>query len=482
MMQGAARISFQKRFSMSDALLDALKDYAAHGRIPMHMPGHKRNTDRFPALAALGAGIDITEIDGFDNLHGAEGILADAQSRAAALWGSDRSYFLINGSSCGILAGIRALTRRGDAVLVSRNAHSSVYHAIELCGLRPVFLLPPLDAGTGICLSAPPEAVEAALDAHPELRLVILTSPTYEGVVSDVAAIAAAAHRHGVPLLVDGAHGAHFSLHPAFPASAISCGADIAVASLHKTLPSLTQTAVLHVRGPRVDASRLAHQLAVFETSSPSYLFLASMDECVRALRERPEILDAWAARLAAFDARLAAAQRLRVLFHDGRPIPGVFAHDPSKLFAVSPAPDGAALAKHLRACGIEPEMVAPCGVLLMTGAGDTAEAMERTADALLAADFPGSAEDAPGVPPGIFGMPQLVLLPEEALERPWEYVSPAAAPGRIAAEYIWAYPPGIPLVVPGERIPAHLPALCAGIPALHGTRRAPDGRVAVLR
>ena len=467
---------------MSDALFDALRNYALSGRIPMHMPGHKRNTERFPSLAALGAGIDITEIDGFDNLHGAQEILAAAQSRAAALWGSDRSYFLVNGSSCGILAGIRALTRRGDTVLVSRNAHKSVYHAIELCGLRPVFLLPPLDSDSGACLSTPPEAVAAALDAHPDIRLTVLTSPTYEGVVSDVAAIAALLHERGLPLLVDEAHGAHFSLHPAFPASAVSLGADIAVASLHKTLPSLTQTAVLHVRGSRVDPARLAHQLAVFETSSPSYLFLASIDECVRTLRERPEILDEWAQRLAAFDARLSGAENLRFPFRSGHHAPGVFGFDPSKIFVLSRTADGERLAMHLRARGIEPEMVTARGVLLMTGAGDTNAAMEHTAAALLAAPLPGEGTIPSGDPPFPCAAPELVVLPEAALERDWEYVETTDAAGRIAAEYLWAYPPGIPFVIPGERIPPHFPELCASIRSLHGTRRRADGWIAVLR
>ncbi|MBE6561683.1 MAG: hypothetical protein E7662_11225, partial [Ruminococcaceae bacterium] len=178
-------------YRMKDlSLLERLRQNSTDGRIPFHMPGHKRNTARFPYLQNLSAAEDITEIDGFDNLHGAQEILADAMSRAAALWHSEHAYFLVNGSSCGILAGIRALTKRGDTVLLSRNAHKSVYHAIELCGLKPVFLMPPYDCARGMFLSLPPEEVRAALDAHPEVRLVILTSPTYEGVLSDTAAIA----------------------------------------------------------------------------------------------------------------------------------------------------------------------------------------------------------------------------------------------------------------------------------------------------
>ena len=268
------------------SLIERLHRNGEEGRLPFHMPGHKRNTERFPYLDRLSATEDITEIDGFDNLHGAEEILAEAMARAASLWHSERAYFLVNGSSCGILAGIRALTKRGDTVLLSRNAHKSVYHAVELCGLKPIFLMPPYDNERGMFLSLPPRTVREALEAHPEVRLVVLTSPTYEGVLSDTASIAKLAHERGIPLLVDAAHGAHLGLSADFPIGAVEAGADIVVASLHKTLPSLTQTAILHAGGPLVDTARLAHQLAVFETSSPSYLFLASMDGCVRALED----------------------------------------------------------------------------------------------------------------------------------------------------------------------------------------------------
>lgn len=473
---------------MSESLLELLRGNEQSGRIPMHMPGHKRNTERFPSLAALGAGMDITEIEGFDNLHGAESILAAAMERAAALWNSDRTYFLINGASCGILSGIRALTRRGDTVLVSRNAHKSVYHAIELCGLRPVFLMPPIDEALGVCLSLPPDTIRRALDRHPEARLLILTSPTYEGVVSDVRAAADEAHSRGIPLLVDEAHGAHFSLHPAFPTSSVRLGADITVASLHKTLPSLTQTAVLHVCGPRVDRARLEHQLAVFETSSPSYLLLTSLDECVRMLRERPEILDEWAARLSAFDKRLGTPVHLRIPGH-GTPaqaLYGAFDYDRSKIFVSSDSMSGYALAKHLRRCGVEPEMAAPNGVLLMSGAGDTSDAMQKTAGILREADALGNTAGSEfrALPCPLFpeGTPVLDVLPETALELPWEAVAPEHSAGRTAAEYVWAYPPGIPLLLPGERIPPAFPALCAAFSGLHGTRGDPARRVAVLR
>jgi arginine/lysine/ornithine decarboxylase len=399
-------------------------------------------------------------------------------ARAASLWNSGRSYILVNGSSGGILAGIRALTHRGDTVLLSRNAHKSVYHALELCGLRPVFLTPPFDPERGMFLSLPPCSVEKALAETPGIRLVILTSPTYEGVVSDVRSIAQIAHNAGAALLVDEAHGAHLSLHPFFPEGAVACGADVVVQSLHKTLPALTQTAILHT-AEGVDEERIRHELAVFQTSSPSYLLMSSADGCIRTLSEDPCVMEQWAQRLQTFDGELGTLSRLRVPFHGaerGREIPGVFAADPSKICVVGA--DGEQLAAFFRRYGIEPEMTAEKSVLLMTGAGDTPAMMQRLAEAIREAD----AFLEPAGPTEV-SLPELqgcgALSPEGALESPWELVSASAAVGRVRAEYIWAYPPGIPLWIPGERI------LCdvSLVPVqLHATRGDPPRQIAVLR
>lgn len=458
------------------------------GRLPMHMPGHKRNEERFPHLNALSAAQDITEIDGFDNLHGADGILADSMARAAALWGADRSFYLVNGSSSGLLAAVRAMTKRGDAVLVTRAAHKSVYHAIELCGLQPVFLTPPEVVGCGFLGSIPPDHVAAALRAHPKVRLVILTSPTYEGVISDIASIARIAHEAGVPLLVDEAHGAHLSLSPAFPGGAVAAGADITVQSLHKTLPSLTQTAILHVCGARVDTARLAHQLAVFQTSSPSYLFLSSMDGCVRQIAEDPSLFTDWAAAIDRFDAAAAGLSHLRIPFHDGRPVSAsVFAYDRSKIWVstLEASMTGASLSTALRAQGIEPEMTADAGMLAMTGAGDTEKTLLRLAEALLEIDAGCRAGEYDSLPPLPVGLPELTVLPETALELPWESVPLVAAVGRVSAEYVWAYPPGIPLLIPGETVTEDLLSYVQKASArveLHGTRGGMPREIAVLR
>ena len=252
-------------------LYQQLISYGESDVYPFHMPGHKRRALPFPNPYT----IDITEIDGFDNLHHAEGLIREAEERAAKLYGADRSYYLVNGSTCGLLAAICAAARRGDKVLAARNCHKAVYHAISMQGLAAEFLYPAITRGDlqGQITAA---QVEEALTKHPDIAVVILTSPTYEGIVSDVAAIAACCHAHGAALIVDEAHGAHFGFGAGFPENAVRLGADAVIMSLHKTLPSFTQTALLHCNGTRIDPGRVARYLGVYETSSPSEWMHAS--------------------------------------------------------------------------------------------------------------------------------------------------------------------------------------------------------------
>lgn len=442
---------------MSQTLLERLADGVRHA-VPMHMPGHKRNTALAAYLGRLGAGLDITEIDGFDNLHDAHGVLAEGMARAAALWGSGQAFYLVNGSTCGNLAAVRAvLGGQGGRVLAARNCHRSVWHALELCRAEADCLYPPCCPETGACGALSPEAVEAALARRPDTRLVILTSPTYEGVVSDVAGVCRAAHRYGVPVLVDEAHGAHLGFGYGFPDGAVHAGADLVVQSLHKTLPSLTQTALLHVSGPRVDPRRVQAALAMFETSSPSYLLMASIDGCVSLLEQRgPELFAAWERALDAFSAQTAGLRRLR-LFRGGVLPPGA-AHDPSKLVVCTAGTDcsGPQLAERLRrAYAIECEAATAGTVIAMTGMGDTEQTLSRLAGALLALDAELSAGPRAVLPQ--LPEQERVLPAWQAAERPRRLLPPEQAAGMVCAETVWAYPPGVPLLLPGERIGAGL-------------------------
>lgn len=449
-------------------LLVALARHSTDGPAPMHMPGHKRNTALAPYLAALGAAFDITEIHGFDDLHEAEGILKDSMTRAARLWGAANSFFLVNGSTCGILAGIRAAAGRGGKVILSRGCHKSVYHALELCSAVPVYLAPPVDESFGVLASIAPEQVRAALNAHPDAKLLVLTSPTYEGVISDLPAICAAAHAAGVPVLVDEAHGAHLGLAPGWPAGAVAAGADVVIQSLHKTLPSLTQTGILHQQGDLIPAEALARQLGIFETSSPSYLLMASMDGCVDLLeRKGLELFAAWHAALAAFDEAIQPLTRLRVLCHGADSIqnhPGFFAHDPGKLVISTrgTALTGPGLMARLREdFSIELEMASGDWAIAMTGLGDTEQNLMQLARALVAIDRSLAACPLPPAPESL-PLPPVALPVGPALEHPFEELPLTACEGRVCAEYVWAYPPGIPLIVPGERVNRAFLSCCA--------------------
>ncbi len=442
-------------------LLDKLTGYAP-GRLPMHMPGHKRNTVLADYLKALRADLDITEIDGFDDLHAPEGVLLDGMRRAARLWGADECRFLVNGTTCGLLAAVYSLAADGGRAIVARNCHKSVYHALELTGVEPVFIMPDVDAETGVCGRISPEDVRRALEEAPDARFVLVTSPTYEGVISDVSAICRAAHERNVPVIVDEAHGAHLGISDAFPVDAMRMGADISVKSVHKTLPSLTQTAILLARHGRVDMAVLDHALDIFETSSPSYLLMASIDGCVSLMERRgAEILSGWRQALDEFYEGAAVLSHLRIRRQD----------EPSKLVidTTQAGITGFELACRLRKENVELEMASLRYAIAMTGAGDTRETLRKFLNALKTVDRSLSMPSAPFAQPSplapsansasfvllpVLPRPVRVLPPKIALRAPSENVSAREAVGRVSACYAWAYPPGIPMLVPGERVP----------------------------
>lgn len=399
--------------------------------VPMHMPGHKRNTERFPWL--IGADMDVTEIEGFDDLNAPAGMFAELNNRLAALRGSRYCRVLVNGSTSGILAAVRTALLRGGSLAMARNCHKSVYNAAELCGASVTYVYPKICGENGFFGSVAP------FDVPENAACVVITSPTYEGVVSDIRSIAAKCHERGVPLIVDEAHGAHLGFG-AFPESAVSCGADIVIDSLHKTLPSLTQTAAVHLSGDLIDPEELSRQLAIFQSSSPSYILSASIDGCVGFLeREGDAAADEWLRLLGE------ARERLRGLILE-KDEPGVFALDPSKI--VFTRTDGLALMAELRKRGIELEMADRAHAIAMTGMGDTGATLGALTRAVSEIDI--KRMDRVGEPP-VPG--RAAMKASEAVRLPKYKVPLAEAVGKISAQYVTPYPPGIPLVVPGEVI-----------------------------
>lgn len=446
-----------------------LISYGESDVYPFHMPGHKRRALSFPNPYT----IDITEIDGFDNLHHAEGLIREAEERAAKLYGADRSYYLVNGSTCGLLAAICAAARRGDKVLAARNCHKAVYHAISMQGLAAEFLYPAITRGDlqGQITAA---QVEEALTKHPDIAVVILTSPTYEGIVSDVAAIAACCHAHGAALIVDEAHGAHFGFGAGFPENAVRLGADAVIMSLHKTLPSFTQTALLHCNGTRIDPGRVARYLGVYETSSPSYLFMAGMDACIDLIREQgAELFAEYRRRLDAFYRDTADLTQLHVMRREDLCKEEAYDWDDSKLIIYAGTMGGEALHQELLGhYHLQMEMVSADYVLGMTSLMDMDEGMRRLVTALHEIDEKNRRMAEPHetaeenrkteldgeVPEAGFTARMYWKNPRrmqiyQALDLPYREVPLDEAVGKMAADYVYLYPPGIPLIVPGEVI-----------------------------
>lgn len=476
-------------------LLERLTEYAGSDAYPFHMPGHKRREipDGIPGGFPDPYGIDITEIDGFDNLHHAEGILKDAMDEAAAIYGADRSWYLVNGSTCGILSAVFATTENGGKILTARNCHKAVYHAICLNRLEAEYLYPEEITEFGINGGIRAEDVRKALEKDAmrcagnsgnvrgkitKIQAVLITSPTYEGVVSDIRAIADAAHEYGIPLIVDEAHGAHLEYADqchSFPKSALEYGTDIVIQSLHKTLPCFTQTAILHVKGKLVDQDRVSRYLSMFQTSSPSYLFMAGMERCIRYMDGdgRNEMVR-YEERLEHFMKRMEGLQVLEVL---DREICGkyrtVAGWDPSKIVVSTMRAEdfhGEELAETLRRkYHLEMEMTAPEYVIAMTSLMDTEEGFERLGTALLEIDGAlrhcveseqqkekGESKgkkrcETPEATESKVSHPIRRMLICEAMDADTERTALQDTVGKVSAEFVYLYPPGIPIIAPGE-------------------------------
>ncbi len=421
-------------------LFDELSGYARSGAVPMHMPGHKRNTAAFPWLKGL-AERDITEIQGFDDLNDPRGVFRETERAAARLWGAGESIALVGGSTLGILASVLSVLEGGGELLMCRASHRSVYHAAQLAGARTRYLTPRTDRTFGIPLSVTPDEVARALDSFPGVGLVCVTSPTYEGVISDTAGIARECRRRGVPLLVDQAHGAHLGFGGFLAGAAPH--ADLTVQSLHKTLPSLTQTALLHVNGGLVDPEKVRRYVGMLQSSSPSYLLSGSVDGCVAWLAQAGEkAAEEWLGALRAFRQGAGELRNIRLWESGGE----VFDLDPSKLLFTCGGDLGGRLRRDF---GIEPEYARGALTLCMTGMGDTRESLGLLLDSLLSLDRELAPAGALPLPPS--PLPRQVMTVREAMTRPGALLPLREALGHAAGEYAWAYPPGIPCLVPGE-------------------------------
>lgn len=428
-------------------LYDKLKNYSQSGIYPFHMPGHKRCDITGDNIIPYG--IDLTEIYNFDNLHNPDGVIKNVQDKAKNLYNVNTVFVLVNGATGGILAAVRSITNYGDRVLIARNCHKSVYNAAELCGLDVCYLLPRTDTDFNLMSSITPESVERELSRHSDIKAVIITSPTYEGVVSDIKNISDICHKYGAMLFVDEAHGAHFPFSDYFPNEAVSLGADVSVVSLHKTLPSLTQTALLLTNNTSL-SNKIADNLSIFETSSPSYVLMSSVDKCLDYISQKA-CFEEYTRNLNSFYDSCSKLKHLKLLKGND-----YFAFDKSKIVVstLSTSLNGVQLAQILRNnFKIEVEMAYSDYIIAMTSVCDTKEGFELLKNSLISIDKNCSSKHCPKVVPYSSFVPQKAFKSSEKHLYQSNIMNLNSAVNRISLEYVWAYPPGIPIIVPGEVI-----------------------------
>ncbi len=466
-----------------ELLINRLAAYARSDMYPFHMPGHKRRTgpeesfmnsctDSFTNPFA----VDITEIEGFDNLHHPEGILKDSMKWAADVYGADQTYYLINGSTGGILAAVCGSVSRGGRILVSRNCHKSVYHGICLNQLKTSYVYPQEIEGLGIQGGITAEDVDRMLNRYMDTQAVLIVCPTYDGIVSDIEAIARIVHRAGLPLIVDEAHGAHFRYDAMFPVSALDLGADVVIQSVHKTLPSLTQTALLHIKcnrpdgGCYADRERIDRYIHMVQSSSPSYVLMASIENSIYQMEQTDTA--PYGKQLHRLRRRLGQMRHLRLADTGLIGQAGIRDLDISKIVVSTrgtclyPAEDGltgftgAQLDDILRReYHLEMEMCGADYVTAITTVMDSGEGLERLGDALTRIDT--QLTDAGYKPDGRSGNQKSVysmrcdtaMSMGEAMEEKMASVGLEDSAGCISGEFVYIYPPGIPIVAPGEWI-----------------------------
>ena len=466
-----------------ELLINRLAAYARSDMYPFHMPGHKRRTgpedsfmnscvDSFTNPFA----VDITEIEGFDNLHHPEGILKDSMKWAADVYGADQTYYMINGSTGGILAAVCGSVPRGGRILVSRNCHKSVYHGICLNQLKTSYVYPQEIEGLGIQGGITAEDVERMLNRYMDTQAVLIVCPTYDGIVSDIEAIARIVHRAGLPLIVDEAHGAHFRYDAMFPVSALDLGADVVIQSVHKTLPSLTQTALLHIKcnrpdgGCYADRERIDRYIHMVQSSSPSYVLMASIENSIYQMEQTDTA--PYGKQLHKLRRRLGQMRHLRLADTGLIGQAGIRDLDISKIVVSTrgtclyPAEDGltgftgAQLDDILRReYHLEMEMCGADYVTAITTVMDSGEGLERLGDALTRIDT--QLTDAGYKPDGRSGNQKSVysmrcdtaMSMGEAMEEKMASVGLEDSAGCISGEFVYIYPPGIPIVAPGEWI-----------------------------
>lgn len=450
---------------MSTPIYDGLIAYQKQEYYPWHMPGHKRH---MPDIIKNPYNMDYTEVPGLDNLHAPQEMIYESLQQAALIYGSVQSYYLINGSTAGILTAISSVASPNNRIIMARNCHKAVYHVVQLLELDPIYLYPNIDEKFNICEAVTPEQVEQALLLYPEAVAVVLTSPTYEGVLSDIKAIAQVVHEYGRVLIVDEAHGAHLEYIEQLPKSAVRCGADLVIQSLHKTLPALTQTAILHICSRQISKERVERYLQIYQTSSPSYVLMASIDYAIDWMHsQRKQACTSYYQQLMEVRTRLEGLEYLQLYKPN---MDGNSYYDIGKIVIGVPSNciTGIQLANMLQENYKQVvEMAAMNYIVFMTSVMDTEESLNQLYLYLSEIDQQiknqqirsQQIQDLEIENQKVYKSSlylqraDVVLSCKEAYQRKREVLPIEECIGKVAGEFVYLYPPGIPILVPGEKI-----------------------------
>lgn len=446
-------------------LFDAIVSYANENKISFHTPGHKHGKGMLKVFKQFVGDkvfrLDLSVMSEVDSLHEPSSVIKEAQVLAAKAYGADYSFFLVNGTTGGNQAMILSACDPGDKIIIPRNAHKSVISAVILAGAEPVYIMPKIDEVSDLILNLTPEQVDEACRQHPDAKAVLVTNPTYFGLTTDLEAIAEIVHQYDKIFLVDEAHGAHLHFHPGLPKSAIDSGADMCVQSTHKHLAALSQGSMLHVKGVRVDILRLKTTLQMLQTTSPSYVILGSLDlSRYQMVHGGEQALDEVIQMCEDTRAKVNKIPGLTCLTREQvRKIPSLDL-DPTKLtVSTKGLPcSGYDMAKILNAeYGIQTEMADFQNVLLFVSLGNTAKELKRFVSALekIVVDYKDMFINQKKRKRIVFPhfVPRKEVNPREALTKLTRKIPFKRSVGKICAEIVCPYPPGIPVLCPGEVI-----------------------------
>ena len=441
-------------------LLNALKKAAQKSHAAFYAPGHKQGTgcDRtfIDLIGKTALTADLPELPELDNLFAPEGVIKEAQNLASQTFGAEKTWFLVNGSTCGIMAAILATCGTGDKIILPRNIHSSAIAGLILSGAIPVFIQPEYDAGEGLAYNVTPQAVQQALKQHPDTKTVMMLHPTYQGVCSDLKAIADLTHQYDIPLLVDEAHGAHFAFHPDLPPSAMSVGADLTVQSTHKVLSAMTLASMLHIKGDCICSQRVSKALGLVQSTSPSYLLLASLDAARQQMASEGKKLMTKTIELAT-EARKGIATIPNISILEPNIDSGCHHTDITRLtINVSQLGiTGFEADEILHELGVTCELPLLNHLTFIISLGNTSQDIQQLIRACqtLSNASANPLRQLPSPPvPQSSNLP-VFKSPRDAYFAVTETIPISEASDRLCGELICPYPPGIPLLMPGEII-----------------------------